>query len=110
MKFEDRFGIPIVHGYGLSETTCYSCFLPLDLSTDERRRWLGDFGLPSIGVPLPANEMAILAAAGDELPEGQRGEIVIRGANVMKEYYGDAEANRAGLRRRLVSQRRRGVL
>jgi long-chain acyl-CoA synthetase len=95
LKFEDRFGIPIVHGYGLSETTCYSCFLPLDLSDDQRRRWLGEFGLPSIGVPLPVNEMAILDLAGRELPEGVRGEIVIRGRNVMKEYYGDEAANLA---------------
>jgi long-chain acyl-CoA synthetase len=95
LKFEDRFGIPIIHGYGLSETTCYSCFLPLDLSNDERRRWLGEFGLPSIGVPLPVNEMAILDLAGRELPEGERGEIAIRGRNVMKEYYGDEAANHA---------------
>ncbi len=27
-KFEQTFKIPIMHGYGLSETTCYSCFLP----------------------------------------------------------------------------------
>jgi long-chain acyl-CoA synthetase len=95
LKFEDRFGIPIIHGYGLSETTCYSCFLPLDLSDDERRRWLGEFGLPSIGVPLPVNEMAILDLAGGELPEDERGEIVIRGRNVMKEYYADEKANAA---------------
>jgi long-chain acyl-CoA synthetase len=95
LKFEERFEIPIIHGYGLSETTCYSCFLPLDLSDDERRRWLGEFGLPSIGVPLPVNEMAILDLAGRELPEGERGEIVIRGKNVMKEYYADEKANTA---------------
>ncbi|MCS6319436.1 MAG: acyl--CoA ligase, partial [Nitrospira sp.] len=32
IRFEDRFGFPIRHGYGLSETTCYSCFLPNDLT------------------------------------------------------------------------------
>jgi acyl-CoA synthetase (AMP-forming)/AMP-acid ligase II len=94
-KFEDRFHIPIVHGYGLSETTCYSCFLPLDLSPEEHRRWLRDCGFPSIGVPLPPNEMAIHDDCGNPLPGGTRGEIVIRGHNVMKRYYGNAEANRA---------------
>jgi long-chain acyl-CoA synthetase len=49
IRFEDHFHLPIVHGYGLSETTCYSCFLPLDLSPDEHRSWLKDHGFPSIG-------------------------------------------------------------
>ncbi|HEY1860340.1 MAG TPA: class I adenylate-forming enzyme family protein [Gemmataceae bacterium] len=95
LKFEDRFGIPIIHGYGLSETTCYSCFLPLDLTSQEHYRWLSEYGFPSIGVPIPPNEMAIRDDRGHELPEGARGEIVVRGANVMKEYYAEPEANRA---------------
>ena len=39
-KFEQKFKMPIVHGYGLSETTCYSCFLPLDLTGPEHRMWM----------------------------------------------------------------------
>lgn len=93
LKFEDRFKIPIIHGYGLSETTCYSCFLPLDLSPDEHRHWLKEYGFPSIGVPIPPNEMAIHGDKGNELPEGQKGEIVIRGHNVMKYYFANPEAN-----------------
>jgi acyl-CoA synthetase (AMP-forming)/AMP-acid ligase II len=91
--FEDRFNIPIIHGYGLSETTCYSCFLPLDLNRDEHRRWLNEYGFPSIGVPIPPNEMAIHDDKGNELHEGAKGEIVIRGHNVMKEYFANPEAN-----------------
>ncbi|HLF14968.1 MAG TPA: class I adenylate-forming enzyme family protein, partial [Bacteroidota bacterium] len=45
-NFEATFGIPIVHGYGLSETTCYSCFLPLEVSREEHARWLRDYGFP----------------------------------------------------------------
>jgi acyl-CoA synthetase (AMP-forming)/AMP-acid ligase II len=93
LQFEKRFGIPIIHGYGLSETTCYSCFLPVDLAPDEHDRWTGAYGFPSIGVPLPVNEMAIHDENGNELPELARGEIVIRGHNVMKCYYENAEAN-----------------
>ncbi|MBI1805701.1 MAG: acyl--CoA ligase [Ignavibacteria bacterium] len=93
MRFEEHFHIPIVHGYGLSETTCYSCFLPLDLSAKEHQRWLSEFGFPSIGVPIPPNEMAIHDDSGHPLPEGTRGEIVIRGHNIMKCYYANPEAN-----------------
>ena len=93
LKFEDRFHIPIIHGYGLSETTCYSCFLPLDLSPEEHRHWLKDYGFPSIGVPIPPNEMTIHDDKGNELHEGVKGEIVIRGHNVMKEYFANPEAN-----------------
>ncbi|MCS6871017.1 MAG: acyl--CoA ligase, partial [Anaerolineae bacterium] len=39
-RFEDQFDFPILHGYGLSETTCYSCFLPIDLSWREHQEWL----------------------------------------------------------------------
>jgi len=92
-NFERSFGVPIVHGYGLSETTCYSCFLPLDLGAEERAGWLGGHGFPSIGVPLPVNEMAIHDAGGRALGEGERGEIVIRGHNVMREYFAEPEVN-----------------
>lgn len=93
MKFEHEFKIPIIHGYGLSETTCYSCFLPIDLPKGEHKAWLSKYGFPSIGVPLPVNDMAIHDDQGNEMEEGQRGEIVIRGHNVMKYYFQDPEAN-----------------
>lgn len=94
-RFEERYRIPIIHGYGLSETTCYSCFLELDLSDEDHRRWMQDYGFPSIGAPIPQNEMAIHDASGNELSEGERGEIVIRGWNVMKGYDANPEANHA---------------
>lgn len=94
-RFEHRFSKRIVHGYGLSETTCYSCFLPVDLTAGEHQDWIQAHGFPSIGVPIPSNEMAIHDSAGQALAAGQRGEIVIRGHNVMKEYYGNPAANEA---------------
>ena len=92
-QFEEMFDIPIMHGYGLSETTCYSCFLPIDLTHEEHRHWMRDFGYPSIGVPLPQNEMMTTDEAGFELAPLAKGEIVIRGVNVMKYYYENDTAN-----------------
>jgi len=93
MKFEQEFKIPVIHGYGLSETTCYSSLLPIDLPVQEHRQWMSKYGFPSIGVPLPVNEMSIHDDHGNEMAEGAKGEIVIRGHTVMKHYAQDPEVN-----------------
>jgi acyl-CoA synthetase (AMP-forming)/AMP-acid ligase II len=92
-QFEERFGIRIVHGYGLSETTCYSCYLPKDISDEEHKKWMRNYGFPSIGVALPQNEMMIADENGKELAPSERGEIAIRGFNVMKYYDNNEAAN-----------------
>ncbi len=93
-KFEDTFGLLIAHGYGLSETTCYSCFIPIDLNKEEHLQWLNEFGFPSIGIPIECNEMEIQNEKGEALSEDEKGEIVIRGHNVMKYYFDSDEINR----------------
>jgi long-chain acyl-CoA synthetase len=95
VRFEERFRFPIRHGYGLSETTCYSCFLPNDLPADQHRRWLTDYDFPSIGLPIRHNEMAILDGHGREVPEFVRGEICIRGRTVCEGYFKRPDANEA---------------
>jgi long-chain acyl-CoA synthetase len=81
-RFEELFSCPVIEGYGLSESTCRSTFNPVD------RPRPGSVGLP-IG-----NEMKIFDDADCELPPGQVGEIVLRGANIMKGYYQNEDANR----------------
>jgi long-chain acyl-CoA synthetase len=92
-RFHQQFHVPIRHGYGLSETTCYSSFLPIDLSREEHRHWLTDFDYPSIGLPIPYNDMAILNHQGESLPEGERGEICISGQTVCSGYLKRPDAN-----------------
>src|SRR5262249_13985941 len=86
-RFEALFGCPVVEGYGLSESTCRSTFNPID----ERRR-PGSVGLP-IG-----NEVKIFDDDDREPGPGEVGEIVLRGPNIMKEYYRNAEANEKAFR------------
>lgn len=92
-NFEEKFDLRIVHGYGLSETTCYSCFIPIDLSIAEHYQWQNGFGYPSIGIPIYWNEMEIHNEHGESQDEDVKGEIVIRGHNVMKYYFKNDEAN-----------------
>ncbi len=86
-KFEQAFNCPVVEGYGLSESTCRSTFNP----PDERRR-PGSCGLP-IG-----NEMKVFDDKDNEVPDGELGEIVLRGENILKGYFKSPEATETAFR------------
>jgi long-chain acyl-CoA synthetase len=75
--FEERFGCIILEGYGLSETSPVASF-----NHPGRPRKAGSIGTPIAGV-----EMKVIDDAGEDLPSGEVGEIVIRGHNVMKGYF-----------------------
>ncbi len=85
--FEDTFKCKVVEGYGLTEGTCASSVNPLPTETEDRRK------IGSIGLPLPGNEMKIVDSQGNDLPPNSKGEIVVKGDNVMKEYFKNPEAN-----------------
>jgi len=86
-RFEDTFNCLVIEGYGLSESTCRSTFNP----PDQRRR-PGSCGLP-IG-----NEMRVVDDEDREVPEGELGEIVLRGENILKGYYKNNAANDTAFR------------
>jgi len=70
-------GCPVVEAYGLTETSPAATCNPI-----LAREWQG-----TIGLPMPGTEIAILDDAGQPLPLGQRGEIAIRGPQVMAGYW-----------------------
>ena len=80
--FQERFGLRILEGYGLTETTCVSSINP----------YYGVQKVGSIGLPIRGQEMQIQGPDGHELPRGERGEIVVRGPNVMQGYLHNPEA------------------
>jgi long-chain acyl-CoA synthetase len=86
-RFEDRFGFPLVEGYGLSEATCGSTINPVS-----RRRKSG-----TVGVPFPGQDLRIVDGAGRELPPGQDGEVLVRGPNVMRGYLGRPDDTAAAI-------------
>jgi long-chain acyl-CoA synthetase len=96
-QFEDKTGLRLIQGWGLSEYTNFACCLPLDLPDDERRRLLSENELTSIGSPLPGTEVRVVAPDGAALSAGERGELCIRGHSTMLSYYRDPAATAATL-------------
>jgi long-chain acyl-CoA synthetase len=89
-EFERRFGVTILEGYGLSETSPVASFSV----------WGEPARVGSIGKPIPGVEMKLINPEpgvredledGDD-PENMVGEIAIKGPNIMKGYYGRPDA------------------
>jgi long-chain acyl-CoA synthetase len=76
-RWKARTGVPLIEGYGLTETSPIAISNPLNIE-----EWSGN-----IGVPIPSTEAAILDDDGRELAVGEVGEIAIRGPQVMKGYW-----------------------
>ena len=85
--FEEAFGIPIVETMGLTETAAQILSNPLPPLPSK-------YGSP--GIPY-GNEVVILTADGRRGEPGEVGELLVRGDNVMKEYYKNPEATRKAL-------------
>jgi long-chain acyl-CoA synthetase len=84
-KFERKFKAKIIEGYGLTEGTCASSLNPL----------VGKRKIGSIGIALEGQEMAIVDDKNNFLPDGEIGEIVAKGENIMVGYFRDEEATKS---------------
>ena len=84
-RFDEKYNVNILEGYGLSETSPVASFNVLD-----RPKKVGSIGLPLKGV-----QFRLIDNDGNVVEEtGKPGEICIKGHNVMKGYYNRPEANR----------------
>jgi long-chain acyl-CoA synthetase len=76
-RWKQATGVPIIEGYGLTETSPIVLANPLNIDD-----WTG-----TIGMPLPSTRATVLDEDGNELPLGEVGEICVRGPQVMKGYW-----------------------
>jgi long-chain acyl-CoA synthetase len=76
-RWKKATGAPLLEAYGLTETSPAVCINPLNLA-----EYNG-----SIGLPVPSTEVSVQDEDGNLLPQGESGELCVRGPQVMKGYW-----------------------
>jgi long-chain acyl-CoA synthetase len=87
-RFEEKFGVTILEGYGLTEGTCTSTLNP----------FYGPRKIGSIGLPVRHQDVVIRGEDGRIAPAGVPGDVCVRGPNVMQGYYNRPDATAEALR------------
>lgn len=80
-RWKKLTGIPLIEGYGLTETSPVATANPLSI-----KEYTG-----SIGLPVPSTEVAIRDDTGRDQPLGESGELCVRGPQVMRGYWNRAD-------------------
>ena len=80
-RFEQKIGVPILEGYGLTETSPV-----VSVNTEELQK------IKSVGPSLPAVSVIVLDDDGKELSRNQEGELCIKGPNVFRGYFNNPKA------------------
>jgi long-chain acyl-CoA synthetase len=97
--FQERFGYPLVQGYGTTELSPVVAFSPPN-----------DNAPGSVGRPLPNIEVTIRGENDETLPTGEIGEVCVAGPSVMLGYLGDAEATARKIRNGILHTSDKGYL
>lgn len=87
-KFEEKYNVRIIEGYGLSETAPVTAFNPLR----------GTRKPGSVGIDIPDVKNKVVDPDGMEVPRGEVGELIVKGPNVMMGYLGMPEATFSALK------------
>ncbi len=94
-RLEERFGFVTVQGYGMTEIGLATATDPHGDPAVEQRRRDWNPGWNYVGFPTgPQTEVKILDEEGNEVPDGELGEISVHGPGTMKGYVGDPEGGR----------------
>lgn len=86
--FKQKFGADVYEGYGLSEAA------PVVTAYREGM----EYKPGSVGIPIPGVEIQVVDDAGNALPPGEVGELIVRGDNVTPGYHNNEEASRSALK------------
>jgi len=87
-RFEEKFGVAILEGYGLTEGTCTSTLNP----------FYGPRRIGSIGLPVRSQDVVVRDEYGEPAAPGVPGDVCVRGPNVMAGYYNRPDATAEALR------------
>ncbi|MCM3690401.1 o-succinylbenzoate--CoA ligase [Neobacillus niacini] len=87
-RFEEKYNVRIIEGYGLSETAPVTAFNPLR----------GTRKPGSVGIDIPDVKNKVVDPDGIEVPRGEIGELIVKGPNVMMGYLGMPEATFSALK------------
>jgi len=80
-RWQQKMGVPLIEGYGLTEASPIVCANPVDIS---------EFS-GAIGMPIPSTRVEIRDDAGNALPPGEVGELCVQGPQVMRGYWNRAD-------------------
>lgn len=87
--FETRFGVRLIEGYGLSETFGICTANPVVHGTTKRH---------CIGLPVLGRQIRVVDEAGQDLPAGQNGAILVKGAPLFMGYFRNPDATATAMR------------
>ena len=76
-RWKGMTGVTVTEGYGLTETSPVVCANPHGQSSR----------MGTVGLPVPGTTLKIIDDEGNELPVGERGELCVKGPQVMKGYW-----------------------
>ncbi|MFT7646529.1 MAG: long-chain acyl-CoA synthetase [Candidatus Poriferisodalaceae bacterium] len=85
--FEAAYGAPILDGWGSTETGSFATMTPAGATRKPG----------SCGLPLRGSNIRVVDPDGNDVPPGERGELVVRGPNVMSHYLNKAEQTASAL-------------